>query len=74
MVCIIRPSNGTSYFSKADIHALRVSIDLSLPLARAVPNRTIAHPAIIIAATFSPRKAAPHIIPKIGIRNVTDAA
>src|SRR5258706_14486558 len=44
------------------------------PLAKAVPKRTIAHPAIITGVIASPRKAAPQIIPKIWMRNVTDAA
>ena len=44
------------------------------PLVIAVPSSTIAPPANIIGVTFSPRKEAPQIIPKRGIKKVTDAA
>jgi hypothetical protein len=50
----------TKYLSKTGNHALRGRIHLSFSLAKAVPKRTIARPAIIIDVTFSPRKAAPH--------------
>jgi hypothetical protein len=76
LIVLLVKIRRTSELAKlsAIIHAQRVRNPPSLPLAKAVPNRMITHPEIITGVIGSCRKTEPQIIPKVGMRNVTDAA